>query len=230
MLLVVTYDPVAWPWKLLCLICSAGLGIAICWWRLDRDVFKAKKKIDAENQDSSLAKRKYKLVTEVQSAKLRPHTGDSAHLRSLIAAELVRPPYSEQEYSEDEIGFFGARLASRSLELFHRTPDPSSQETAKILRTALPVPLAPGKSATEDEKTKHAQEVTLATMLHRVEADDEQRRQDLEKILQPEYAIGAGIISRDDYNNLKNDYFALSEISPGLIVPLLLACRNPLRL
>ena len=48
--------------------------------------------------------------------------------------------------------------------------------------------------------------------------DDEQ----LKKILQPPYAIGMGLITRDDYNSLKNEYFSQSELSLGLILPMIL--------
>jgi hypothetical protein len=44
----------------------------------------------------------------------------------------------------------------------------------------------------------------------------------LRKVLQPSYAIGMGVISQDDYTNLKNEYFAQCELSLGLIIPLIL--------
>jgi hypothetical protein len=43
-----------------------------------------------------------------------------------------------------------------------------------------------------------------------------------EKVLEPEYAIGQGLISRDEYNDFRNTYLAQSELSLGLIFPLLL--------
>lgn len=51
--------------------------------------------------------------------------------------------------------------------------------------------------------------------------DDKVDFETLKKILQPSYAIGVGIITQDDYNNLKNNYFAQSELSVGLIIPLI---------
>lgn len=45
---------------------------------------------------------------------------------------------------------------------------------------------------------------------------------DLKKIVQPSYAIGMKIISNEDYNNLKNEFFSQSELSLGLIIPLIL--------
>jgi hypothetical protein len=41
-------------------------------------------------------------------------------------------------------------------------------------------------------------------------------------ILEPEYAIGQGLISREEYNDFRNTYLAQSELSLGLILPLLL--------
>jgi hypothetical protein len=46
--------------------------------------------------------------------------------------------------------------------------------------------------------------------------------QSLKRVLQPSYAIGMGIITDDQYNTVKNEYFAQSELSLGLIVPLIL--------
>lgn len=53
-------------------------------------------------------------------------------------------------------------------------------------------------------------------------SDDKVDSETLKKILQPSYAIGVGIITQDDYNSLKNNYFAQSELSVGLIIPLIL--------
>jgi type II secretory pathway pseudopilin PulG len=39
------------------------------------------------------------------------------------------------------------------------------------------------------------------------------------KILQPQYAIGQGLITRDDFDTLRNEYLAQSDLSVGLIVP-----------
>src|SRR6266478_1554807 len=43
-----------------------------------------------------------------------------------------------------------------------------------------------------------------------------------ESLLDPEYAIGQGLISRDEYVAFRNSYLAQSELSLGLIIPLLL--------
>jgi hypothetical protein len=40
--------------------------------------------------------------------------------------------------------------------------------------------------------------------------------------LEPEYAIGQRLISRDEFNHFRNTYLAQSELSLGLILPLLL--------
>jgi len=41
-------------------------------------------------------------------------------------------------------------------------------------------------------------------------------------VLEPEYAVGTGLITQDEFNAIKNDYFSQSELSAGLIVPLIL--------
>ena len=41
-------------------------------------------------------------------------------------------------------------------------------------------------------------------------------------VLEPEYAVGTGLITQDEFNAIKNDYFSQSELSAGLILPLIL--------
>jgi len=41
-------------------------------------------------------------------------------------------------------------------------------------------------------------------------------------VLEPEYAVGTGLITQDEFSAIKNEYFAQSELSAGLIVPLIL--------
>jgi hypothetical protein len=48
---------------------------------------------------------------------------------------------------------------------------------------------------------------------------EEQLRDLWKKISQPEYAIGQGILSQDDYNSIKDTYYGQSQISIGLILP-----------
>lgn len=40
-------------------------------------------------------------------------------------------------------------------------------------------------------------------------------------VLEPEYAVGKGLITQDEFNAVKNEFFAQSELSVGLIVPLI---------
>jgi len=42
------------------------------------------------------------------------------------------------------------------------------------------------------------------------------------KVKQPEFAIGQGLLTRDAYNSIRNEYYAQSLISIGLILPLTL--------
>lgn len=51
------------------------------------------------------------------------------------------------------------------------------------------------------------------------------------ELLQPSYAIGKGLISQDEYDNLRNEYSAEGDLSFGLILPLaLLAIVLPYKL
>jgi len=47
-------------------------------------------------------------------------------------------------------------------------------------------------------------------------------KEQLQKVLQPSYAIGMGVIAQSDYTDLKNEYFAQCELSLGLIIPMIL--------
>ena len=42
------------------------------------------------------------------------------------------------------------------------------------------------------------------------------------KIYHPEYAIGQGLITRDEYSHIRDEYFTQSQVSLGLILPLCL--------
>jgi len=39
-------------------------------------------------------------------------------------------------------------------------------------------------------------------------------------VLEPEYAVGKGLITQDEFDAVKNEFFAQSELSVGLILPL----------
>lgn len=41
-------------------------------------------------------------------------------------------------------------------------------------------------------------------------------------VLEPEYAVGKGLITQDEFNAMKNEFFSQSELSVGLILPLIL--------
>ena len=106
----------------------------------------------------------------------------------------------------DQLGFFNSRLAKRNLTLFRiATKEVVGDEHGK------PSPPAAALVA----KYWEAKGGSDKTTGH--DNDDE-----LMKILQPEYAIGMQIITRDDYTAEMNEYFAQSELSLGLIVPLIL--------
>jgi hypothetical protein len=53
-------------------------------------------------------------------------------------------------------------------------------------------------------------------------ADSFSDKDQLQKVLQPSYAIGMGVIAQSDYTDLKNEYFAQCELSLGLIIPMIL--------
>src|SRR5579871_761890 len=40
-------------------------------------------------------------------------------------------------------------------------------------------------------------------------------------VLEPEYAVGKGLITQDEFDAVKNEFFAQSELSVGLILPVI---------
>lgn len=40
-------------------------------------------------------------------------------------------------------------------------------------------------------------------------------------VLEPEYAVGKGLITQDEFDAMKNEFFAQSELTAGLIIPLI---------
>jgi hypothetical protein len=83
---------------------------------------------------------------------------------------------------------------------------------------------------TVDERKKKEEELTKIEEAQKKEEDKQKAAlkcpQDLAaqwlKIRQPEFAIGQGLITRDAYNAIRNEYYAQSTISIGIILPLML--------
>jgi len=124
-----------------------------------------------------------------------------AEFEKLPTAEnLERPVYDVQN-----LGFFNRRLAMRDLRLL-LTPEQLERQY-------------------EEEQKRIAQEkkargVTVKDSDTHDEAGKPQTPPP--QVLQPRYAIGKGIITQAEYQDLKDTYFAQSEISFGLIIPLFL--------
>src|SRR5208283_138209 len=121
----------------------------------------------------------------------------------------------------DQLGFFNSRLAKRNPKLFEigtkevmsEVPEEKRQPARALVARYWEIKNTKGGKLSSDPKTPGSGDGKKPS----ADNDDE-----LMKILQPEYAIGMGIITRDDYNNEMNQYFAQSELSLGLIVPLIL--------
>jgi hypothetical protein len=120
----------------------------------------------------------------------------------------------------DQLGFFNSRLAKRNPKLFEiatkelmsEVPEERRQPATTMVARYWEIKDKRGGNSSSDPTTNNG-----AGKKPGADNDDE-----LMKILQPEYAIGMGVITRDDYNNEMNQYFAQSELSLGLIVPMIL--------
>ena len=118
----------------------------------------------------------------------------------------------------DQLGFFNSRLAKRNLKLFEIA-------TKEVVGEApgQPIPSATALVANYWEtkgKSDKRSSGSIARGDGKKPGDDND--DEMMKILQPEYAIGMNIITRDDYNSQMNQYFAQSELSLGAIIPLIL--------
>jgi hypothetical protein len=131
----------------------------------------------------------------------------------------ARTSTTEGKDGLDQLGFFNSRLAKRNLKLFEIA-------TKEVVS---PVPGEPTPPATalvaRYWEGKRGDKQSSGSATHgngdsKKPGDDND--DELMKILQPEYAIGMNIITRDDYNSQMNEYFAQSELSLGTIIPLIL--------
>jgi hypothetical protein len=122
----------------------------------------------------------------------------------------------------DQLGFFNSRLAKRSPELFDIATKEVLHE-GEVTRGKTDKEIAPARAMVANYWEKKSGTTSLgATASGAGSQSGNGKDEEMMKILQPEYAIGMGIITRDDYNNEMNEYFAQSELSLGLIVPLIL--------
>jgi hypothetical protein len=118
----------------------------------------------------------------------------------------------------DQLGFFNSRLAKRNLKLFEiATKEVMSDVPEKRRQPAKAMVASYWEGKGGDKPSSGSAHGSGDGKKPGDDNDDE-----MMKILQPEYAIGMNIITRDDYNSQMNQYFAQSELSLGAIIPLIL--------
>jgi hypothetical protein len=91
------------------------------------------------------------------------------------------------------------------------------RDKAQLADRALRMQVADASKTTEDAKTeerKKQEEKATLTCLDKL-------RKDWEKIKQPEFAIGQGLLTRAEYNGIRDDSYAQSLISIGLVLPIM---------
>jgi hypothetical protein len=120
----------------------------------------------------------------------------------------------------DQLGFFNSRLAKRNLKLFEiATKEVVSEAPGQSIAPATALVTNYWEAKGKSDK-RSSGPITHGSGGDKKKGDDND--DELMKILQPEYAIGMNIITRDDYNSQMNEYFAQSELSLGAIIPLIL--------
>lgn len=132
-----------------------------------------------------------------------------------IIHDRAKAQTSLKRGSLDQLGFFNSRLAKRSRKLFEIATKEVTRESSEVQRQQANALVAQYWKA---EGAKSGKPSEASSVAPKTDGKDDE----LMKILQPEYAIGMQIISRDDYTAEMNEYFAQSELSLGLIVPLIL--------
>lgn len=113
----------------------------------------------------------------------------------------------------DQLGFFNSRLAKRNLKLFEIATKEVMSDVPEKRRQPAKTMVASFWEGKGGDKPSSG-----STTHGSGDGNDDE----LMKILQPEYAIGMNIITRDDYDSQTNQYFAQSELSLGAIIPLIL--------
>lgn len=94
------------------------------------------------------------------------------------------------------------------------------QTVASVVVQAL-APFASQRKITETQKaqTTTDESATTDSDTQKPTECEKKLKAQWNKISQPEYAIGQGLLSKDDYNSIKDEYYGQSQISIGLMLP-----------
>ena len=169
---------------------------------------------------------------------LRAGLGDVGKQKAL--REMLKKAKNLLEKVEEEVNQAKSELKNAEAEeqaaqvalrktLDRENPEPSadggpqgSSDDVTRSTAAAKAAVAAAKAKVEKAKTnaKDAHDAAVDKREEVAEAEANLKKTPDRKILQPEYAIGQGLITRDDYNTLQNEYLAQSDLSVGLIVPL----------
>jgi hypothetical protein len=225
----------AWPFLFLCDVVAVTLGVALGWAWIKADrmrvigPFKQAGNLDQLGRFYSSVAMRSELLFYVTTAELamRPRTGTDGKVPAgqtkSSAVDEARAMVSEYwalqlPSTEDQVPITSGTGAQEG--------KPTEQQSASSGGSATPEtkgkPEEPEEKDTEEDKKKREEEKKKQEEEKKKRDEKKAQEETLKKILQPEYAIGNGVISNDDYNKLKDEYFAQSELSLGLILPMML--------
>lgn len=104
----------------------------------------------------------------------------------------------------EDLGYFDTRIAVRDPRLLFT---PKQLEQLWVVQEATRIRISRLKSSAQGESTLNLLDFYNIPPV---------------SVLQPSYAAGKGLVTQDEINGLKNEYFTQSELSFGMIMPLTL--------
>jgi hypothetical protein len=142
-------------------------------------------------------------------------------LAVLLAGQQADKKKKQAEKKEKEerakaAGTASTADAASQAESAQDTDKPEIRDVALRTRVALfmqkPPADAKAKRSADEKKGKEDAHLLCLDSL----------KEGWEKIRQPEYAIGQGLITRDEYKGIRDEYYTQSLISTGLVLPVML--------
>jgi len=148
-----------------------------------------------------------KVLIGDQSRLIEPQSTEGTQATARIGSPKTTAVVSKQNEPTAVRNFFATRA------------DPL---TERLLKTQQKLALKEAEAERERQKRAGDQQVSASAAELAIPVEQPDKPKFDERLTQPEYAIGQGLISQSELNDLRNTYLAQSELSLGLIFPMLL--------
>jgi hypothetical protein len=189
----------------------------------DRDAAAAKVSLNKAKDRTDQADR---LVASTKEATIKATQAITAmmQLREIasVLPERQTPPVGQEGGATDPVALAqiwesNLRSASAGRETHQAAADQAQQQADAANQTLEQAQAAANKASTKQQDAKKASD---AAALAQQKADTLENFSKIwPKLSQPEYAIGLGVLSKDDYQALVSKYQTLSTTIIGLVVP-----------